>query len=362
VISEATHLQRTRPLALAPAAAVGLLCLALAAIVDALIRHESHPTGDEPYYQAMASHPTAPHNFPYAYRIGVPWLVHALPFSPTTSFTLLALLAIAAAGGAMFALLEEFGVERWLAVALSIAFALSPTLLVVLPRYGRSIDPASILVLVLGCLFIVRRQRIALGVTILIGVTIRESSLFLIPLAYAVWAQRPFDRDALRDTALVGILPVVAYLVLRTSIDALGRQYEPGYSGPFFKARVDLVREALSGSSAPTELRRLALAFGVLWLLAPFALRDLPFARRGLVLVLLCLAAMTYAFDWGRIIFLAAPVIYVAAAYVLRGRSRLALATVVAVLALDVGYAVYLQVHGVQHGLDTSVSRHIPVY
>ena len=362
MISEATRLHRTRPLALAPAVGVALLCLAVVGIVDALIRHESHPTGDEPFYQAMAAHPTAPHNFPYAYRIGVPWLVHVMPFSQTASFTLLALLALGAAGGAMFALLEEFGVERWLAVALSVGFVLSPTLLVVLPRYGRSIEPASILVLVLGALFIVRRQRVALGVTLLIGVTIRESSLFLIPLAYAVWAERLFDREALRDTVLVAVLPVIAYLVLRTSIDALGRQFEPGYNGPFFKQRLDIVRKALSGSSAPVELRRVAYAFGVLWLLAPFALRDLPFARRGLVLVVLCLASMTYAFDWGRIIFLAAPVIYVAAAYVLRGRSRLALGTVVAVLALDIGYGVYLQVHGVQHGLDTTVSRHIPVY
>lgn len=362
MISEAPRLHRARPLALAPAVGVGLLCLALAGIADALIRHESHMTGDEPFYQAMAAHPTAPHNFPYAYRIGVPWLVHVLPFSYVTSFTLLALLATAAAGGAMFALLEEFDVEPWLAAALSVAFALSPTLLVVLPRHGRSIDPASILVLVLGCLFIVRRQRVALGVTILLGVTVRESSLFLIPLAYAVWAERLLDREALRDTVLVGVLPLVAYVILRTSIDAVGRQYEPGYSGPFFKQRIDIIRQALSGSSAPIEARRLAYTFGVLWLLAPFALKDLPFARRGLVLVVLCVASMTFAYDWGRIIFLAAPVIYVAAAHVLRDRSRLAVAAVLAMLALDIGYGIYLQVHGVAHGLDTSVSRHIPVY
>ena len=43
-------------------------------------------------------------------------------------------------------------------------------------------------------------------------------------------------------------------------------------------------------------------------------------------------------------------------------RRRLATATVIALLAVDAGYAIYLQVHGTQHGLDTSVGHGIPVY
>jgi hypothetical protein len=330
----------------------------LLGLVDAVIRHESRPTGDEPFYERMAMHPGGPHNFPYAYRVVVPWLVHVLPFSHVVSFTVLALLAIAAAAAALYALLEEFDVDPRLALALAIGFALSPTLLVVLPRHGRSVDPASILVIVLGCLFIVRRQKLALAVTILIGAGVKESSLFLIPLAYAVWARRLVDRDALRDTALVAAAPVGAYLVLRASIDAVGPGYTPGYTGSFLRVRVDVLRQAFSG----VELRRLAYTYGPLWLVSPFALRDLRFARRGLVLVALCVVSMAFSFDSGRIVFLAAPVFYVAAAHVLRRRRRLALATVLALLAVDIGYGVYLEAYGVTHGLDTTVSHNIPVY
>jgi hypothetical protein len=345
-----------------PALGVGVLCLALVAAVSALIRHEHGLSGDEPFYEQMARHPGAPHNFPYAYRIGVPWLVHILPFSHVASFTALAWLGIAAAAAALYLLLTHFRTEPRLAWALCVGFALSPTLLVALARNGRSIDPASILVMVLGCLFIVRRQRVALGVTMLLGVTVRESTLFLIPLAYVVWARRPLDIEALRDTALTALAPAAAYVALRTSIDALGRQYEPGYSGPFLDARFDLIGQALGHGGWPVELRRLAYTYGPLWFVAPFALRDLRFARQGLVLVALCLASMTIAYDWGRIIFLAAPVFYVAAAHVLRHRSRLAVVTVIALLAVDVGYGVYLQAYGVSHGLDSSVGRGIPVY
>jgi hypothetical protein len=340
-----------------PALSVSALCLVLVALADLVIRHESHPTGDEPFYLRMASHPGGLHAFPYAYRIAVPWLVHALPFSHVVSFTLLAWLATAAAGGALYVLLQDFDVPPGLALGLVVGFVLSPVLLVVLPRHGQSVDPETALVMVLGCLFIVRRQRASLAVTLLLGVAVKETSLFLIPLAYAVWAERPFDGNALREVALVAAVPIAAYAVLRASVDALGSQYQSDFTGSFLHVRVEVFRHALSG----IQLRRLAYTYGPLWLVAPFALRDLRFARRGLVLVGLCLLALTVSFDAPRILFLAAPVFYLAAGWVLRNRPRLAVLTVVTLLAVDVGYGVYLQVHGVRYGLDTTVNHQISI-
>jgi hypothetical protein len=340
------------------AALVGLLCVAVAGAADAVMRHEAGATGDEPFYMRMAAHPGGPHSFPYAYRIAVPWLVHVLPFSQVVSFQVLALLAIGAGGAAMYVLLREFDIGRRLAIALAVGLAVSPNLLVVVLRHGRSIDPAATLVMVLGTLFIVRRDRLALAVTILIGAAVKETSLFLIPFTYAVWARRPVDRAALRDTGLVALAPVAGYIALRVSITAVGSQYIPGYGGSFLSARLDVLRQVFTG----VELRRLAYAFGPLWLVAPFALRRLSFARRGLVLVALCVAAMTVSFDAGRIIFVAAPVFYVASACVVGRRHRLAVITVLALFALDVGYAIYMQAYGVQHGIDATPTSAIRVY
>ncbi len=333
---------------------VGALCLAVATALNAVLIHQVGTSGDEPYYSRIAAHPAGPHNFPYAFRVGLPYLVHVLPFSEAFSWELLALLCAGAAGGALFALLEEFEIERRLAAALAVAFTISPPMLVVLLRNGREVDVAAILVLTLGCLFIVRRQRLALAITLLVATTIHESCLFLIPLAYAVWAERIVDRDALRDLALVAAIPAIFYVYLRSSIVAVGESYQPGYGGAFLTERVDVIRAALRGDGWVTELRRMAIVYGPLWLAAPFALKRLRFARRGLVLVALCVGSMTFAFDWGRMIFFAAPVFYVAAAYALRDRRRLAIAAVAALLALDVGYAIYMQAHGVKHGLDST--------
>jgi hypothetical protein len=204
------------------------LCLAIEGIVDTLLRHAAGLSGDERFYERMAVHPGGPHNFPYAYRVALPWLVHALPFSSVVSFTALALLTGAAAGGAMYALLRQFDVPGAAAAGLAVGFALAPNLLVVLVRHGRSVDDAILLVITLGTLFIVRRQRLALAATLLVGAGVHESCLFLIPFAYAVWAERPFDAAAARDTALVGTPALAVYLVLRTSIDAVGAGSIPG--------------------------------------------------------------------------------------------------------------------------------------
>jgi hypothetical protein len=334
---------------------VGALCFVVAVLANAVLLHESgRLSGDSPYYERIASHPAGPHNFPYAFRIGLPYVVHVLPFSHTFSWELLALLAAGGAGGALYALLREFNIDRSLAGWLAVGFSVSPTLLVVFLRDGRGVDAAAIFVITLGCLFIVRRRTLALAATLLVGTTIHESCLFLIPLAYAVWAQRPLDLRALRDVGSVAAVPIVVYAYLRISIVAVGEAYQPGYTGSFLHGRTDVLRDALQNGGWHVELRRLALVYGPLWLAAPFALRELPFARRGLVLVGLCLASMTFALDWGRAIFFAAPVIYVAAAYAVRNRCRLAVAMVIGLFALDCGYAVYMQAHGVKHGLDTT--------
>lgn len=338
--------------------AVSTACLALAALADALLRHERGATGDEPFYVQMASHPGRAHSFPYAYRIAVPWLVHVLPLSQVTAFHVLALLTIAACGGMLFVLLREFDVSVPLAGALAIGFAISPNFVVVLLRHGQSVDPPSILIMVLGCLFVVRRQMLALALTLVVGVAIKETSLFLLPFAYAVWAHRLVDRETLRDVALVAAAPLAVYLLIRIAVPVVGHDYTPGYSGPFLSARAHVFGQVFTAA----QLRRVAYAFGPLWLVAPFALRDVTFVRRGLVLVALCVVGMSVAEDAGRDIFLAAPVVYVAAAVVADHRRRLALALVVALLALDVGYALYMQLYGVTHGLNATPKSAIPVH
>ena len=331
------------------AVAVGLAALAAQLLLDALVRDQPVPIGDELIYERMAQAPGDPHTFPFAYRVLPPWIVHVLPFGHTFSFSVLAWLAAAGAAACLFALLERLGIERRMSVPLAIALAVSPMLLVANLRQGRNPDPISVLVLCAGALCIVTRSPRALAAVILAGVFNRESALFLVPWAYAVWAQRLVDREALVRVALVALPGVVAYLVLRLAIPTVGSEQVIGYGGGFLEGRWEVVEQNLRD---PLQIgRRVVLAFGPLWLVAAVALRDHDFARRGLVLLGCCVVAMTFTLDWGRAALMAAPAVYAAAALALRDRPRWVVPTLAAWYGLIAAYAVYMQVHGVEHGL-----------
>ena len=338
---------------LAPAiGAVGTLALVL---LDACVRDAPTPRGDDEIYARMADDPTVTHTFVFAYRIAVPWLVHVLPLDHGVSFSTIAWLCSGAAGAVLFLLLERLEIARRVSVPLAFVLVLSPPLLVASLRQGYNPDPFTVLVMVAGALFVVERRPVPLAVTILVGALNRESALFLAPLAYAVWAQRPLDRAALVRVLAVAAPAVAAFCALRFAIPTVGREQVPGYGASLIGGRIDVLSEGLR-AFFDVEARRLALIYGPLWLLAPLALRDFSFARRGLlVLAPLCLLAMSFALDWGRVAFVAAPVVYAAAAWTLHHRPRLLAPTLALCAVMVFGYAAYMQLAGTQNIIDSGL-------
>jgi hypothetical protein len=324
-------------------AALGVVALVALLAMDAYVRDSPRPQKDELIYERMADQPFDPHTFPFAYRVAVPTVVHLLPFDHELSFSLLAWVFTAACATLAYVLLRRFEISKPLAAGIGLSLALCPTLFVVSLRQGANVDPESVFVMLAGAIAIVDRRPLALAVIVLAGAFVRESALFLVPFAYAVWAERLWDARTARRVLLLSAPGIAAYAALRLSLPTVARDEVLGYDSPL-GGRVDVLRAAAQDPQYP--LRRVALAFGPLWLAAPFALRDLPFARRGLVLVACCLVSMTFALDWGRIILLAAPVVIVAAAWALRDHRRLAAAAVGSFLAMNVGYAVYMEDFG----------------
>lgn len=340
------------------AGVVAAVALPLLLLMDAYVRDQPTPRNDELIYDRMARDPFDPHTFPFAYRIAVPLLVHVLPLGRSTSFPVLAWLSCAAIAALAYVLMRRFDIGKLLSGALAVCLAVSPVLFVVSLRQGYNVDPESVLIMFAGALAIVDRRPLALAAIVLVGATVREAALFLVPLAYAFWAERLWDPKALRQTLLAAVPGVVAYAALRLAVPSVAREQVVGYGGSFLEGRRDVLE---TNAEAPGPvIRRLVLAFGPLWVVAPFALRDMPWARRGLVLVAACVAGMLFALDWGRIIFLAAPVIVVAAAWVLNSRPRLAVAVVAAFLAMNLGYMVYMEdFGGAQDGIiDTGPSAY----
>jgi hypothetical protein len=337
-------------------AAVGALGLA---VLSLSLRHETVPRGDDLIYERMARDPLGAHTFPFAYRIGVPWLAHVLPFSHTVSFELLAWTAAGGAAGFAYLLMRRLHSSAALAAGLALALALSPPMLVVGLREGRDLDAATLLFMTAATLFVVERRLRLLAATLALGVLVREAELFVVPLAYAVWAGRLWDPGALRRACAVGAPALAVYLALRLGIQSVGSAQVPGYGGSLIAARLTVVDTGLR--DLLVEARRSFSVYGPLWIAAPLALASMTFARRGLVLVAACLLSMTFALDWGRMIFLAAPVFYPAGAFTLARHPRWRIPALVAFALLIVVYAVHMDRSGVQVGILESPPPPYPV-
>lgn len=341
------------------ALAVALAGALLLALISVVIRREPVPRGDDLIYEYIARHPLGVHTFPFGYRIGLPGLVHVLPLSDTSAFRLLAVLAAGGAGAFAYLLMRCFAHDRRVCAALALLLCISPPFVIVAIRNGRNTDIATVFLLMAGSYFLVRRRYVALAVTLLLGAAVREAVLFLIPLAYAVWAQRPVDRRAALRVLAVALPACAAYAAIRIGITTVGQAAVPGYGGSILGERLTVIKDGLKDPGQ--ELRRLFTVYGPLWFVAPLALRNLAFARRGLVLVACALVSMTFALDWGRMILLAAPVFYASAAYVLERHRRWTALVLAAFLALAIGYAVYMNASGVQTGIIDSPPPPYPV-
>jgi len=341
------------------AVAIGALGALALALVGALIRREPVPRGDDLIYEYIARDPLGTHTFPFGYRIGLPGLVHVLPFSDTTDFRSLTYLAAGGAAAFAYLLMRHFSSDRRTCAALALLLCVSPPFVLVAIRNGRNTDIATVFFLMAGTYFLVRRRYLALALTLLLGAAVREAVLFLIPLAYAVWAERPLDRRAALATLAVALPACGAYAAIRLGITTVGKDSVPGYGGSLLRQRFTVIEEGLRAPGR--ELRRMFTVYGPLWFVAPLALRDMRFARRGLVLVACCVLAMTFALDWGRMILLAAPVFYAASAYVLERRPRWVAPVLIAFLALAIAYAVYMDASGVRTGIIDNPPPPYPV-
>jgi hypothetical protein len=211
---------------------------------------------------------------------------------------------------------------------------------VTLYRDGRSVDPVDLLLLTLCVLLVVRARAGALATTLALAALVRESWIFVLPFAYVYWARRPLDAAAGRTTLAVAAPATAAYVAIRLGMPTTGRAQVVGYSGAFLAARWDVVTAAVSHWG--TKLRRCFLALGPLWFVAPFAVPRLRLARAGLAWLALTAVALLFAADWGRVLFVLAPVAYPASAYVLRARTRLSWVVLAACLCCNAAYLAYM--------------------
>jgi hypothetical protein len=288
------------------AVAVAGVWLAVALLpLPGVIGADRAPGLDAHIYVAMAESPTVFTMPPYAYRIGVPWVAHLLPFSIEMNFFLLTCFGLLAALVLGYILFRELGYSHGLAL-LGLSFvAAAPEVSVYLGNHFL-VDPLA-LGLILAVLVAIEKGVSAgpIALLLLIASLFKETAFFVVPVLYLRLAgARRVDRQAAWQTLLISAPAIVASLTLRL---AWGGAFDAfPYLSPW-----EGQRRAWYGSMEAYQAIWSGL-FGYLAVLAivnAFSERWRDFVRRYLPYAALVVAQLLVPQNPERMLFFAFPVV-----------------------------------------------------
>src|SRR3989304_10103090 len=142
------------------------------------------PGLDAHIYVAMAEAPTVFTMPPYAYRPGVPWLAHLLPFPLEIIFFLLTCIGLLATLALAYVLFRQLGYSHGLAL-LGLSFLAAAPEVTVFLRNPFLVDPLA-LALMTAVLLAIERGASAgpTALLLLLASLFKETAFFVIPVLY----------------------------------------------------------------------------------------------------------------------------------------------------------------------------------
>ncbi|MCC6387370.1 MAG: hypothetical protein IT302_08315 [Dehalococcoidia bacterium] len=178
------------------------------------------PGWDRHLYRTMADRtPLDFHLAPYCWRVLVPAIAWAVPFGQQWVFLAVSMAAVAAAGAAVFALVDaRYDRARALA-ALFIFLGMGWGPKYVLSDFWLP-DPVAFAAVPLAALFAHRRQPRAFALCLALAVLAKESALVAAPLYYTLNTRRPLDARLALQSFLAVLPAVVLLLALRLLVES----------------------------------------------------------------------------------------------------------------------------------------------
>jgi len=285
---------------------------------------------DRHKYIEIALHgPLDFHIAPYCWRIGTPLLAAALPFGLQTSFLTIAVASVWLGGVFSWLLARAAGFSRALALA-GMLFFYSLQWGAKFFLFDFWLPDATICMLVILAVLLLLRGRLAAFIVVAtLGVTVKESMLFVLPLVYTFSATRLIDLPAARRTLLAGLPALLMFIGIRLAIPAWNS--DPSYiatlperlwlvrNGSAEYVLRDVIREEARNRIARfgvNDIKSYSLrTFGPALTLLPLLAwrRNLIWFVRFLPFLLLVAAQMLFGHDIERYLILAFPAVLIMA-------------------------------------------------
>lgn len=282
---------------------LGLGALALMFAVMHWVYPQRPFSYDELRYSAMASHLPV-REYPYDYRVLIPWLVSVLPVPHAAGFAVITFLSLAATLWCLHLYLQADGLSPGYVLFALLLFATGYGVTFNL-YHDRLIDPAAIACLSGGLVLMQRQKTAWFSLLLTIGVLCKESTLFLIPV-YG-WQTLSSRRFSWRQG-----LVVAPALVVFFGVRGLGLfgQHTSNYTWQQI-TQVFSYQTANYGSVGYALLVAIAASFGSLWLAAGLGWSRSSQTTRVYSLFLIFVAIqLVLGGDWIRMLTVAAPVLF----------------------------------------------------
>jgi hypothetical protein len=167
----------------------------------------------------MASNnPFGFHVAPFCWRVGTPLLAKALPFDVERSFFIISFLSVWMTGVVVFYLARRFALSRWAALSgMLLFFTLGYAARANLYNLWKP-DPLAFLVITLAIYCIASRKDWQYALLLAVGVAVKESVLFVVPLYYTLNAEKPLDHRLALRTLLLALPSALVFIALRSFI------------------------------------------------------------------------------------------------------------------------------------------------
>lgn len=265
----------------------------------------SAPGLDAHIYMAMAEAPTIFTMPPFAFRIGVPLVVHWLPFSIGTGFFLVTCAGLLATPVLAYVLFRHLGFAPGLAL-LGLTFVATAPAVPVYLENRFLVDPLAFAFLTALLLAIEKDVPPGpLALLLLVASLVKESAFYVVPVLYLRSARGSlWDRRAFVRVVLISLPAILAALLLR--IGWMGELVGSGFREPWAAAQ-----GAWFGSMASYE-RLWGGLFGYLALLAlanGFSDPWRPFVRRYAPYMVIVIAQLLVPLNFERLLFFGFPVV-----------------------------------------------------
>ncbi len=272
-------------------------------------------TGDTNHYLAMVRGELAPS--PFAYRLATPAIVSALPWEPSVGFFLIASAATFGTLWVMRAIFRHLGVSAAASTVTAVLLCFSFPVAHYLAQWGR-IDALANFFFALSLLLILRRLFLPAALVMALGILVKESLLFLLPIL--VWHRirgRLREPRSYASAVLLSALPILTWASVRATAEI--REWSFVVDSP-----EDLVLVVQSSWDYNVEqfglarrvARDLTKSYSFVWALAAFGLLiDRRLRLENLYLVVIGFLLCFVAGDWARMLGTGFPGIFIPAAF-----------------------------------------------